>query len=115
VYSTAFDILQEPEKNVLFCRPANHTTSINIIMTMCDTHVEAEAEATLNHSNLLRERSDDVYKKYEIIQVLGNGSMVSGILLERRMLSFSLSFFSYSFILFFFLCTCIYITTIRAP
>jgi hypothetical protein len=35
-----------------------------------------EATATLNHSNLLRERKDDVYKKYEIMQVLGNGSMV---------------------------------------
>jgi hypothetical protein len=52
----------------------------NTIMTSpsCGEQQEQghEATATLNHSNLLRERKDDVYKKYEIMQVLGNGSMV---------------------------------------
>lgn len=29
------------------------------------------------HSNLLRESTDDVFKKYKVEQVLGQGSMVS--------------------------------------
>jgi hypothetical protein len=34
-----------------------------------------ESESSFSHSSLLRESKEDVYKKYEILEVLGQGSM----------------------------------------
>ena len=34
-----------------------------------------ESATSFSHSSLLRESKEDVYKKYEIIEVLGQGSM----------------------------------------
>jgi hypothetical protein len=34
-----------------------------------------QSETSFSHSSLLRESKEDVYKKYEIIEVLGQGSM----------------------------------------
>lgn len=45
---------------------------------MSDTNDKSralESDSSFSHSKLLRESKEDVYKKYEVLAVLGEGSM----------------------------------------
>jgi hypothetical protein len=54
-----------------------HKASAFIATTMSETNNDASLEkgTSFSHSSLLRVSKDDVYKKYEILEVLGQGSM----------------------------------------
>jgi hypothetical protein len=53
-------------------------SALATVTSMSDTNDKSralESDSSFSHSKLLRESKEDVYKKYEVLAVLGEGSM----------------------------------------